>query len=154
MRTYKKRDLGERFWSKVDVGPVEVCWEWQAHTVRGYGGIKVDCKTKKAHRVAWELTSGPIPEDMCVLHKCDNPLCVNPSHLFLGTQSDNIQDRVSKGRCSATSGEAHYRCKLSDEQVAGIRSILDKGYMGQRAIGKLYGVSHQYISRLKLGMNR
>lgn len=86
-----------RFWSKVQ--KTDDCWLWRATRFpKGYGQIKIKGRRRLAHRVAWELTNGPIPDGLQVCHHCDNPPCVRPDHLFLGTQSDNIQDAVSKGR--------------------------------------------------------
>lgn len=87
-----------RFWSKVRKG--DGCWEWQAKRFdNGYGSFAVSRnKNQGAHRVAWELTNGPIPAGMSVLHHCDNRPCVRPDHLFLGTQLDNMRDMLAKGR--------------------------------------------------------
>lgn len=86
-----------RFWSKVQMGPS--CWVWEGARNRGgYGTFRRGSVVIKAHRAAWEFCYGPIPEGLCVLHKCDNPPCVRPDHLFLGTVADNAQDRVAKGR--------------------------------------------------------
>ena len=75
------------------------CWVWLLSTIpQGYGHFKVAGKTRRAHRVVWEEFKGPIPERLKVLHTCDNPSCVNPEHLFLGTQADNMQDMKQKGR--------------------------------------------------------
>jgi len=98
----------ERFWSKVDKDTSSGCWLWTAgKTPLGYGIFQVKTekcmgwghwKSVRAHRFAWELTYGLIPEGMNVLHKCDNPPCVRPTHLFLGTQKDNVRDMIHKGR--------------------------------------------------------
>lgn len=91
------------FWKKVDIRSGDACWEWKsAKNSTGYGlhGIKIDGKGRcfLAHRVAWVLRNGQIPAGMCVCHRCDNPSCVNPAHLFLGTNLDNVRDMDSKGR--------------------------------------------------------
>jgi len=90
--------MEERFWAKVD--RTDDCWLWTAcRTTHGYGQFRPErSRGAQAHRVAWELTNGPIPAGMLVLHRCDNPPCVNPAHLFLGTQSDNMRDMYAKGR--------------------------------------------------------
>lgn len=87
----------DRFWSKVDKSGD--CWEWTACRTRaGYGQFKSDGRLHRAHRLAWALTNGPIPEGKHVLHRCDNPGCVNPDHLFLGSHQDNMDDMSNKGR--------------------------------------------------------
>ncbi len=94
------RPVSERFWSKVtDAGS---CWVWTAHrSRRGYGTFDVEGASQQAHRVAWALSHGPIPHGMLVCHHCDNPSCVRPEHLFLGTALDNSRDRIAKGRFPA-----------------------------------------------------
>lgn len=94
-----KRTLQERFDDMYCPEPNSGCWLWTASVRHRYGSIRTSStKCSSAHRVSWELHHGPIPEGICVLHRCDTPTCVNPDHLFLGTQLDNIKDRDQKGR--------------------------------------------------------
>lgn len=95
--------LADRFWSKVEKS--DGCWRWTSTLQRGYGQIALCRQGAKrqtrvwAHRVAWELTHGrPVPAGLVICHRCDNPRCVNPDHLFLGTQQDNVRDAIQKGR--------------------------------------------------------
>jgi hypothetical protein len=107
--------IEERFWDKVNRdGPIPAhmahlgpCWVWTASTRGGYGSIGISGRMERSHRVSWELANGPIPAGLCVLHHCDNPLCVNPGHLFLGTKKDNAKDMYSKGRRIPLSGDDH-----------------------------------------------
>jgi hypothetical protein len=94
----KRQSFEDRFWSKVR--KTEGCWEWTAGTYRkGYGKFSVARSTNaQAHRVSWQMGSGPIPDGLFVCHHCDNPSCVRPDHLFLGTNRDNVRDCVQKGR--------------------------------------------------------
>jgi hypothetical protein len=87
----------DRFFEKVD--KTDDCWNWLASKKwDGYGQVKFEGSMQTAHRTSWILHNGPVPEKLCVLHKCDNPGCVNPEHLFLGTQRDNVHDAIKKGR--------------------------------------------------------
>lgn len=105
---YSEKDI-QRFWSKVAITDnPDDCWLWTAGTVTGYGSFGFQGRMRIASRVAWEITNSEIPAGMKVLHTCDNPLCVNPKHLFLGTQLDNMRDMVRKGR-KVQPGEAWYR---------------------------------------------
>ncbi len=95
-----KESLEERFWRYVQ--KTDGCWLWTASLSgkpgNAYGSLHNEGKMEKAHRISWTIHNGKIPEGIFVLHKCDNPVCINPSHLFLGTQFDNMRDMVSKGR--------------------------------------------------------
>ena len=116
-----------RFWSKVDIGTPNNCWEWQACAdSTGYGRFLLEGINVLAHRVAWELAFGPIPKGegfhgTCVCHKCDNRKCCNPNHLFLGAQKDNVHDCIAKGRKAIARGENHRGAKLSESQIVQIR---------------------------------
>jgi len=111
-------DLEDRFWNYVDLRGPDECWGWLGSFDRGgYGRFD----SKGAHRVSHSLNVGAIPDGMCVLHRCDNPACVNPKHLFLGTCKDNVVDMVSKGRNAKTTGEDNFGAKLTNQQVLAIR---------------------------------
>ncbi|WP_425555541.1 HNH endonuclease signature motif containing protein [Hymenobacter koreensis] len=99
-RPQRKKPLAERFWAKVEKTPT--CWNWTASTRRdGYGWFNVNNGAQLAHRVSYELCKGPIEDGLHVLHSCDNPACVNPNHLSLGTHQDNMDEKVARGRSTA-----------------------------------------------------
>jgi hypothetical protein len=134
-----------RVMGKVSVGQ-SGCWEWTAHKdANGYGGIGFSGKKKLAHRVMYELRNGPIPDGACVCHSCDNPACVNPDHLFLGSHAENMADMASKGR--APKGETHVAAKLTEADVLAIRAETGT----QQEIAAKYGISTSQVSRIRLG---
>lgn len=136
----------DRFWNKVDVSSLDVCWNWKASKVfGGYGRMGIDSHLYLAHRISWEIQNGNIPEGMMVLHKCDNPACCNPTHLFLGTQETNIRDMVSKNR--QVNGEGVRRSKLSSKSVIKIRALLKLG-KSTTELGKLFNVNRATISKV------
>lgn len=116
-----------RFWSKVKIGKPDECWEWQAYRSKsGYGKFGIRRITVMyAHRVSWMITSGDVPKGLVVAHRCDNPPCVNPSHLFVCTQEENWDDMRQKGRNSngISLGEKHGLSKLTEKDVSEIRSL-------------------------------
>lgn len=149
----KRRPFADRFWEKVKKGGKDECWEWQsARNAKGYGRLTSGRGVNlKAHRVAFALShGGVIPDDAHVLHRCDNPPCCNPRHLFLGTGKDNTRDMIEKGRNSVPPhkyGAEHHNAKF-DEVTA--RKIRDDPRTHQ-AIADEYGISWMTVFRLKHG---
>jgi len=125
--------------------PYSGCWIWMMSTVCGYGSVKYDGKTERAHRLMYQLTKGPIPQDMLVCHKCDTKSCVNPEHLFLGSQKDNISDCLSKQRFAV--GSRQGSSKLTDEKVRRMRALKKEGY-SDGELGKIFGVNQTTVSRI------
>lgn len=126
----ERSPVESRFWSKVKRG--QECWEWQAALFKtGYGKFNLNGKTVKSHRLSWELANGEIPSGLFVLHRCDNRLCVNPSHLFLGTNQDNTDDMWSKGRqqdyTNIVKGEDVGLSVFTESQVRNIRMAWGQG---------------------------
>lgn len=138
----------EKFVSKTDG-----CWRWAA-TVdrRGYGKFAVFGSPRAAHQVSWVLYRGYLPEGQFVLHRCDNPSCVNPDHLFLGTHTDNMRDMRAKGRGPNRRGENSATAILSEQQVLAVYS---RAWAGERPIdlAREYGVGPTTISGIKHGEN-
>jgi hypothetical protein len=132
------------------------CWEWCAAKNRDGYGLFVLGKLMPAHRAAWLLFRGEIPAAMYVCHSCDNRACVNPAHLWLGTQTDNMRDKVGKGRCGHTapkkpvSGSRHHNSKLTEDAVREIRALARTG-VTQAAIATLFGVTDGAVSHVLTG---
>jgi hypothetical protein len=142
----------ERFWRKVSPEPMSGCWLWiGCVNTGGYGTIYFRGYGRKAHRVSWFLVKGEIPRGKFVLHKCDTPACVNPDHLFLGTQRDNVIDCVKKKRWrhGAPFGEKNPMSVLTDELVRQMRS--EPRSLSYKKIGQKYGVSTMTAYRAIVG---
>lgn len=141
---YKRKSIEERFFEKVIINKGE-CWGWKGGLAHfGYGLMKVRGKNDRAHRISWRIHKGEIPKGKLVLHKCDNPICSNPEHLYLGTQSDNVKDIYNRNRRSQR-GEKNNQSKLKENQVREIR----KKYTGKRgelkSLGEEYRVNYNTI---------
>ena len=150
----RARDIWERFWEKVHKLPGDGCWLWTGARSRhgGYGIVSYKLKPHRAHALSWEFANGTKPTGMVICHKCDNPPCVRPSHLMLGTHRDNIRDMAAKGRQGlhrnperAIRGTRHHNAKLTDELVREIRTSSESAY----ALAKRLGVSEPTIARVR-----
>lgn len=150
-------DPAVRFWARVDRSDPDGCWLWLGakRSDKGYGGVWDGERWTHSHRFAYTLTYGPITDGLWVLHKCDNPPCCRPDHLFLGTQLDNIHDMLDKGRYRSgpalhpermPKGEAHGQAKATADTVRAIRERYAAGGITHKELGREYG-----LSRLTVG---
>lgn len=134
----------KRFWTKVDKSDSGSCWEWTAaKNPNGYGMFNYKRKMQLAHRVVWQITNGPIPQGGCILHSCDNPGCVNPQHLRVGTQDENMKDMSRKNRSVIVNK------KLDEHSVEQIKKLIGKKSL--REIANQFNVSHNTIWQIKKG---
>lgn len=154
-------DLKERMRLKVSRSNAANCWPLTGYKTRfGHGQVGAGGTLFYTHRVAWEMANGPIGEGMCICHKCDNPACCNPAHLFVGTQADNVRDCHSKRRTvhfvapnSFPSGERSHLAKITNDQA---RSIIDRVNAGERRalVASEFGITVSSISKMLLGKSR
>lgn len=155
----------DKFWSRAKRTP-NGCWEWQGAKSCGYGVVYFQKRNAFTHRLAWNITHGAIPDGMFVCHKCDNPPCVNPDHLFLGTPTDNVHDMRDKGRLVPPTGMKHWAArdperargerngsaKLTQANVDSIRAALERGER-PRSLADSNGVSVSTIYSIARGDN-
>lgn len=136
-------DLVNAFWAKVKRGEPTECWLWTGYLHRqGYGYVRFNGRQYRTHRLAYELAYGVFPAELKVCHKCDNPPCCNPNHLFLGTHLDNLRDRDTKGR---------FFSKLTPDQVKEIRASYTPGEVTYAEIATRYGISASSVGILLSG---
>jgi len=138
--------LQKRFFSKFQKGSINECWNWMGcKNKKGYGYLGICGKNIRAHRFSYELHKGAIPKGLLVCHTCDNPSCVNPKHLWLGTNFDNMRDMVLKKRTSKKHGEQHHRSKLTKQQVEEIRNLYNLHIYSLREISIKFNTAFQNI---------
>lgn len=140
----------KQFWNHVAVAASDECWEWNGcRSKQGYGLVNVAYSGISAHRLSWTIHFGPIPDGIWVLHRCDNPPCCNPAHLFLGTCQDNVDDKIAKGRQKSVDGELNPRSKLANTDILTIRRLRAQGE-SLKALAEQFNVSMTTISRAAL----
>ncbi len=149
-----------RFWRYVAISPFqEACWPWKGSVFAdtGRGVLRFRGHDELAYRIAWILEYGDIPEGMFVLHSCDWPLCCNPFHLFLGTQTDNMADMRAKGRgfkFPVYAGEGHGRCIISDTQIIEMKHLYDSGHYSQATLAQMFKLGPTQVGRIIRGESR
>lgn len=137
----------KRFWKRISWVDDTFCWNWKGPLTDGYGQMKIKGFMEGVHRVSWTIHYGQIPNNKFVLHKCDNRCCVNPSHLFIGTNQDNMTDMANKGRAFSMKGESHVNHKLSEKEVIEIRKF--KGKRQNAKLAEKFGVKIPAIWKIQ-----
>ena len=136
-----RRPVG-RIWQWIDTS--SACWMWTGalqNVDSGYGVVRFNDKKHYAHRLIWSLFNGPVPDGAFICHHCDEPRCVRPSHLYAGTQKENVADMFRRGRARPARGEAIGCSKLTEADVLEMRRLYSEGGISQRAAGRIFGAS-------------
>jgi len=137
--------FAQKFWSRTKIDGD--CLIWIGCKFKsGYGKVNSGGRMLRANRVAWELLNGPIPDGFCIRHTCDNPSCVKPSHLLVGTQKQNVCDMIERGRKNPEKGTARYNCKLDETKIREIRALAP--FTSAAALSRRYGVVPKTISQI------
>lgn len=152
---YNKLTLEEKLLTKAAWQGECLIWFGQK-CPKGYGRLRLEGKMQRAHRLMYQLEHGPIADGQVVRHSCDTPACINPNHLSLGTQADNVHDMCDRGRTNRPKGEQHHKAKLTDAQVAEIRRRYVPGVYGKGAhcLAKEFGISKPGIQAILSGKSR
>ena len=143
------KTIEQRFWDKVPMREDGKCWLWHgAKDIKGYGVLRIGDMLIKAHRYAYQYVNGNISECEFVCHTCDNPSCVNPSHLWVGTHYDNMDDKIAKGRQHKPSGDTNPNAKMTDDKILIVRDMINSGATCQ-SVADHFGVSRSCINHIK-----
>jgi hypothetical protein len=138
-----------KFWSHVQIGRPQDCWPWlRGRDGKGYGAFAYRGRVLIASRLAWAIEHGSVPQDMQVLHTCDNPPCCNPRHHYLGSHESNVADRVARKRQTTHRGASNVRAKLTAEQVAELLDLYHVHDWLQRDLAERYGISQRTVSAI------
>lgn len=144
----KRKTIAEDFWSNADVRGANECWLWQRGTAGdGYGQLTINQRKVFAHRHAYELTNGAIPDGAFVCHRCDTPSCINPAHLWIGTPTQNNHDMISKGRYRMPAVRSKHNAKITEQDAIDIRSKYASGVL-MRVIAAEYGISRSAVGNI------
>lgn len=144
-----EQEIIDKFYSRIEFRDNSDCWWWTGpKTPSGYGCFAPKHKVMySTHRLAWEINKGPIPTGMHICHICDNPPCVNPDHLFIGTNQDNVNDRVAKGRQQR--GQSHGQSILTEDHITQIRALVHYG-VKQTTLARMFGVKRSTVNEAVL----
>ena len=150
----RKQNTPEKFWSRVLKRGLDDCWEWQgAKQHRGHGHLRYQKRLVKAHRLAYELTYGSIEEGVFICHKCNNPPCCNPKHLYAGSPKTNVDDSIKAGTFTRNSigaeGEKNPNNKLTKKEIKEIRKMLEETDLYQWQIAEIFNCSQSNVSDIK-----